>query len=450
MPKSATWEFGLQEQIHFPKDFVWGAATAAYQIEGGWNEDGKGESIWDRFVHTPGMIHNGETGDVACDHYHRWREDVALMRRLGLEAYRFSIAWARIFPNGTGPLNPDGLAFYDRLVDELLAAKIEPFVTLYHWDLPQALQDLGGWGNRDVAAHFADYAATVVRRLGDRVRFWTTLNEPWVSSFVGNREGRHAPGLHDERLALQVAHHLLLAHGLAMRAIRAINPQVQISIVLDIFPTETGGDSPKDEAIAGMDWQKRVGWFLDPLLRAHYPVDAWNDYGQIAPNVLTGDMALISQPIDFLGVNFYSRNLLKDGRFIDPVPGSEYTEMGWEIHPRAFSRVLLRLEREYPVPPIYITENGAAFLDELTADGNVHDPRRINYLRAHFVELQSAIAKGVDVRGYFLWSLLDNFEWSFGFSKRFGIVYVDFDSQQRIIKDSGDWYARVIGRNSVD
>ncbi len=433
----------MPEPMSFPKDFVWGTATAAYQIEGAWNEDGKGESIWDRFAHTPNKIHNDETGDVACDHYHRYRDDVALMRRLGQKAYRFSIAWARVFPNGSGAVNPDGLAFYDRLVDELLAANIEPFVTLYHWDLPQALQGRGGWGNRAVVGYFADYAATVVRRLGDRVRFWTTLNEPWVSAFVGHRDGRHAPGLLDEQLALQVAHHLLLAHGLAMRVIRSIS-QVKTGIVLDVFPIEIEGDSPKDQSIAAMDWQKRIAWFLDPLLRAHYPAEAWNDYGHIAPNVLDGDMALISQPLDFLGVNYYSRHLLRDGKFVNPVPNSEYTEMGWEIHPPAFSRALLRLNREYPLPPIYITENGAAFRDEVSADGRVHDPRRIDYLREHLRQLRLAMAEGVDVRGYFLWSLLDNFEWSFGFSKRFGVVYLDFASQQRIVKDSGEWYSRVI------
>ena len=436
--------------VSFPKDFVCGAATAAYQIEGAWNEDGKGESIWDRFSHTPGKIHGGDTGDIACDHYHRYRQDVALMRRLGLQAYRFSIGWTRVLPEGLGAVNPKGLAFYDRLVDELLAANIQPFITLYHWDLPQALQDRGGWGNRDIAGYFADYAALMVRRLGDRVRCWTTFNEPWVAAFIGYRDGRHAPGLQDEKLALQAAHHLLVAHGLAAQAIRAIASRLEVCIVLDVFPVEAGTDLPEDHSIADMAWQTRTGWFLDPLLRASYPPSAWRTYGSNAPLVLPGDLALISQRLDFLGVNYYSRHLVRNGELVKTVPGSEYTEMGWEIHAPAFCRLLIRLKREYPIPAFYITENGAAFADELGADGCVHDARRINYIRDHLREIGRAIGEGVDVRGYFLWSLLDNFEWTYGFSKRFGIIYVDYATQQRTVKDSGEWYAQVIARRGVE
>ena len=431
----------------FPKDFVWGAATAAYQIEGAWNADGKGESIWDRFSHTPGKIDNGDTGDVACDHYHRYRDDVALMRRLGLRAYRFSISWPRVLPTGRGAINATGLDFYERLVDKLLAENIQPYVTLYHWDLPQVLE--GGWVNRDTAGYFADYAALVVRRLGDRVKMWTTLNEPWVSAFIGYREGRHAPGLENEPLAFQAAHHLLVAHGLAAQAMRAISAQLNVGIVLDMFPVEAGTDSPQDQAIADSAWQHRSGWFIDPLLRASYPSDAWRALGNNAPTVSPDDFALIAQPLDFLGVNYYSRDLMQKGVSIKPVPGAEYTEMDWEVHAPALGRLLLRLKRDYVLPPIYITENGAAFRDEIGPDGRVHDPRRLNYVREHLRELCQAIEKGVDVRGYFLWSLFDNFEWSFGFSKRFGIVYVDYATQKRIVKDSGEWYACVIAQDAV-
>ena len=417
------------ETKKFPKDFVWGAATAAYQIEGAWNADGKGESIWDRFAHTPGKIDNGDTGDVACDHYHRYRDDVALMRQLGLRAYRFSISWPRVLPAGRGATNPAGLDFYERLVDELLAANIQPYVTLYHWDLPQALE--GGWVNRDTAGYFADYAALVVRRLGDRVRTWTTLNEPWVSAFIGYREGQHAPGLQDEKLALQAAHHLLVAHGLAAQAMRAISAQLNVGIVLDMFPVEAGTDSAQDQVIADSAWQHRTGWFIDPLLRASYPSDAWRTLGNNAPAVSPDDFALIAQPLDFLGVNYYSRELIQKGVSIKLVPGSEYTEMGWEVHAPALGRLLLRLKRDYALPPIYITENGAAFRDEISTDGRIHDPRRLNYVREHLRELHQAIEAGVDMRGYFLWSLFDNFEWSFGFSKRFGIVYVDYATRHQ-------------------
>lgn len=434
--------------LSFPKDFVWGAATASYQIEGAWNEDGKGESIWDRFSHTPGKIENGDMGDVACDHYHRYRDDVALMRRLGLRAYRFSISWSRVLPEGRGAVNLVGLDFYDRLVDELLAANITPYATLYHWDLPQALE--GGWLNRDTVGYFADYTALVARRLGDRVQNWMTLNEPWVSAFVGYREGRHAPGLQDEKLAFQAAHHLLVAHGLGMQAIRSISSQLNAGIVIDMFPTEAGSDSPQDQAIAKDAWQQGAGWFLDALVRGHYPSAAWRALGKRAPTVLPGDLAVISQRIDFLGINHYSRHLIKNGKNVKPVPGAEYTEMEWEVHPQAFGRLLRRLKRDYTLPPIYITENGAAFPDEVSADGCVHDPRRLNYVRDYLRELHQAIEAGVDVRGYFLWSLLDNFEWSYGYSKRFGIVHVDFATQKRIVKDSGEWYARLIQQNSIE
>jgi len=436
--------------LTFPDDFLWGAATAAYQIEGAWNEDGKGESIWDRFCHTPDHIENDDTGDVACDHYHRWREDVALMQRLGLPAYRFSVSWPRVIPAGRGAVNPPGLDFYDRLVDALLVAGIQPFLTLYHWDLPQALQDRGGWGARDTCGYFADYADRLARRLGDRVRHWATFNEPWVVAFVGHQYGWHAPGLQDEALTLQVAHHLLVAHGLATQALRAADARLQVGIVLNTRPVEPATDLEPDRVLADQYWQRNEGWFLDPLLRAEYPPAAWEDYGDRRPAVQPGDMSLIAQPLDWLGVNYYSRGVAQGGQLLDPVPGSDYTDMGWEIHAPALRRLLVRLKRDYPVPPLYITENGAAFPDQVSPDGRVHDPRRIAYLRDHLIQARLAIADGVDLRGYFVWSLLDNFEWAHGYAKRFGLIYVDYATQQRIVKDSGEWYARVIAHNGVE
>jgi beta-glucosidase len=436
--------------VTFPPDFVWGAATAAYQIEGASNEDGRGESIWDRFSHTPGKVHNGDTGDVACDHYHRYRDDVALMRQLGLKAYRFSTSWPRVIPNGRGVINPAGLDFYDRLVDEVLAASIEPYLTLYHWDLPQALQDTGGWDNRDTCGYFADYAALMVKKLGDRVKHWTTFNEPFVVAFVGNRWGEHAPGFTDEGLAMRVTHHLLVAHGLAVQAIRAIAPQVNAGIVLDFAPAAPASDTEANRHVAEQIWQRGGALFLDPLFRGHYPLAAQPMIEQSNVSIRPGDFALIAQRLDFVGVNFYRRMVFDEQGSPVHVPGSEYTEMDWEVYAPAFKDLLVRLAREYRLPPLYITENGAAFTDEAGSDGRVHDPRRVNYLREHLTAVRQAMAEGADVRGYFVWSLLDNFEWAKGYSKRFGVVYVDYPTQQRIIKDSGEWYSRVIARNTVE
>ncbi len=440
----------MAEPVTFPSDFLWGAATAAYQIEGAWNEDGKGESIWDRFSHTPGKIRDGDTGDVACDHYHRYREDVALMRQLGLKAYRFSISWPRVIPNGWGAINPAGFDFYDRLVDELLAANIQPFVTLYHWDLPQALQDRGGWGNRDMCGYFADYAALMARRLGDRVRHWATFNEPMGIAFAGHHSGEHAPGLRNEKLAVQVAHHLLVAHGMAVQAMRGIDARLNLGIVIDAWPIDCMTDTEEDRAFAEMMWQTYPAWFFGPLFRACYPPVALQMYGDKAPDVRPGDMALVSQRLDFLGINTYSRLVVQNGQVIKPVPGSEYTEMDWEIHAPAMRRMLVRIMRDYAPPPIYITENGAAFADEVSPDGCVHDPRRIAYLQDHFTQARLAMNDGVELRGYFVWSLLDNFEWSNGYSKRFGLMHVDYATQQRTLKDSAKWYAQVIARNGLE
>ncbi len=431
-------------------NFVWGASTAAYQIEGAWNEDGRGESIWDRFSHTPGRIENGDTGDVACDHYHRWRDDIALMQRLGLQAYRFSIAWPRIYPQGRGLLNRAGLDFYSRLVDALLEAGIEPYITLYHWDLPQALDDAGGWLARDTTYAFAEYAETMVKQLGDRVRCWSTLNEPWCVSFLSYQLGVHAPGKRDQRLAVLAAHHTLVAHGLALQAMRAINAGIKAGIVLNLWSIESVDDTPATRSAIERSWQRDLGWFLDPLLHAEYPLLAWEERESIAPQVQPGDMKLIAQPLDWLGINNYERQLLDErGQRISRVPGSEYTEMGWEVHGPGLGRLLTTLQQRYPMPPIYIIENGAAFKDVVTPDDQVHDPRRINYLRDYIAAVLEARRTGVDVRGYFVWSLLDNFEWSFGYSKRFGLVHVDYATQRRIIKDSGHWYARLIAQNGL-
>jgi beta-glucosidase len=434
----------------FPHNFLWGAATAAYQIEGAWNADGKGESIWDRFSHTPGKIEDGATGDVACDHYHRYADDIALMRRLGLKAYRFSTSWGRVLPSGRGRLEPRGLDFYDRLVDALCAANIEPFLTLYHWDLPQALQDEGGWANRNTCHAFADYATLMSKRLGDRVRFWTTFNEPSVVAFDGHLIGEHAPGLQDVAVTYQVVHNLLVAHGLATQAIRAANPRVDVGIVLNLWMADAVNEDPADVDAARAAWERGETLFLDPIFKGHYPLVVYDLVGDNMPEIQDGDMALISQELDYVGINFYSRNLVSAQGNISPVPNAEYTEMGWEVCAPALRRMLNKINSEYRLPPIYITENGAAFKDEVSADGKVHDPRRLDYLKNHFIQTRLAMQDGVGVRGYFVWSLMDNFEWGHGFTKRFGLIRVDYDSQKRIIKDSGEWYAEAIRKNEVN
>ncbi len=436
--------------VRFPSDFTWGAATAAYQIEGAWNEDGKGESIWDRFCHQSGKILNGETGDTACDHYHRYREDIGLMRSLGLKAYRFSAAWPRILPDGRGPVNGRGLDFYDRLVDALLAAHIQPYLTVHHWDLPQKLQEKGGWLNADHGRVFADYAVLLVKRLGDRVKYWTTFNEPGVIAHAGYLEGVHPPGKRNAKLARQVVHQLMVAHGLAAQAMRAARSGLEIGIVLDLWGTDPASESAEDQDAAQRAWEVHKTWFLEPLLRGHYSPAAWQAAGRNVPDVQAGDLAVIAQKLDYLGINNYSRNLVGAKGEVKPVPGSEYTEMGWEVCAPALRRLLVKIHRDYDLPPVYITENGAAFRDEAQADGRIHDARRLNYLKEHLIQIRLAMKDGVDVRGYFVWSLLDNFEWSYGFSKRFGIVAVDFQTQQRTVKDSGKWYARVAAANKIE
>jgi len=439
----------MTASMKFPPGFVWGAATAAYQIEGAAHADGKGESIWDRFSHTPGKVQNGDTGDVACDHYHRWPEDIALMRELGLAAYRYSIAWPRIFPAGRGALNPAGLDFYERLTDGLLAAGIQPYVTLYHWDLPQALQETGGWASRETATAFAEYADVVARRLGDRVAGWITHNEPAVVAWLGNLSGQHAPGTRDLPTAVRVAHHLLLSHGLAVAALRAANPHTPVGITLNLNPMHPASDSPADVAAAHATDGFQNRWFLDPVFHGHYPADVLEALGPAGPPVAPGDLATIATPIDFLGVNYYFRQVVAAAPGNDPPyrmvePEGEYTTMGWEVYPDGLREMLERLHRDYSAPAYYVTESGAAFPDVFNGDSRVHDPRRQAYLQAHFAAAAQAIAAGVPLRGYFVWSLLDNFEWAYGYSQRFGILYMDFPTGRRIWKDSAHWYQEFI------
>ncbi len=454
----------------FPSGFLWGTATASYQIEGAVGEGGRGESIWDRFAHTPGTIRNGDTGDVAADHYHRYREDVALMRELGLNAYRFSLAWPRLQPDGTGALSADGLAFYERLIDELLDADIRPWVTLYHWDLPQALEEAGGWPARDTALRFADFAAAVHGRLADRVGDWTTLNEPWCSAFLGYASGIHAPGRTEPDAAIAAVHHLLLGHGMAVAAMRSARPEQRYGITLNLYPVAAGSDDADD-----VDAARRVDGlsnrlFLDPVLRGDYPDDVLADLEPVAGSdfIVDGDTGLIAAPLDFLGINYYSRHVVRavrpdrsgDGARRDPAwvgagdvekldTGRPKTAMGWEIDATGLHEILRRVTDEYDAPPLYVTENGAAYDDEVTADGKVHDAARVSYLDAHFRAAKQAIDDGVDLRGYFVWTLMDNFEWACGFERRFGVVHVDFATQRRTVKDSGRWLAGVAAANGI-
>jgi beta-glucosidase len=432
----------------FPSDFVWGAATASYQVEGAATEDGRGESIWDRFSATPGNVTNGDTGAVACDTYHRYPEDIRLMRALGVAAFRLSVAWPRILPEGRGRVNQRGLDFYDRLVDELLAEDVVPYVTLYHWDLPQVLEDRGGWPARDTVEAFSEYTEVVVTRLGDRVRHWITQNEPWVVSWLGYGLGVHAPGRKTERDALAAGHHVLLAHGRAAEVIRREAQDSEVGISVDLVPTYPFSEAEADVEAARHSDGFRNRWFLEPVLGHGYPEDMLQRYAEILPTIEDGDLEKIAAPLDFLGVNYYTRSVVRAGiHDAAPTPvemeGAEHTEMGWEVYPSGLHELLVHLHTTYDLPDLYITENGAAFPDA-RENGSVSDPRRVSYLEGHLDALASAIAEGVPVRGYFLWSLLDNFEWAFGYSKRFGIVYVDFETLERVPKASYGWYRHFI------
>lgn len=442
------------ENGFFPKDFLWGAATASYQIEGAANEDGRGESIWDRFSHTPGNVENGDTGDVAADHYHRWQDDIKLMKELGLQAYRFSIAWPRIFPTGRGALNEIGLDFYSRLVDALLEAGIQPFATLYHWDLPQVLQDEGGWPARSTAEAFAEYADVVTRALGDRVVAWATFNEPMVSAFVGYLIGRHAPGHQDVDEMLAATHHLLLAHGLAVPAIRANAPKSQVGIVLNLQPHVPASNSPADLRAAwyGDGFQNRM--WLDPLTGRGYPQDVIEHLDRPKKFVQTGDLETVAKPLDYLGVNHYFRTIERS----QEIPEAENeprlvhlsddkSDMDWEIYPPAMRDILLRVHLVYRFPRYYITENGLALPDKVNSNGRVEDPRRIAYHRDYLLAAHQAMEAGVPLAGYFAWSLMDNFEWGYGYGKRFGLIHVDYETQKRTLKDSAHYYRKVIQTN---
>ncbi len=452
-------------QLTFPENFLWGAATSSYQIEGAWNEDGRGESIWDRYARTPGMILDGSNGDVACDHYHLWRDDITLMKDLGLHSYRFSIAWPRILPRGRGAVNQAGLDFYSRLVDTLLEQGIIPFATLYHWDLPQLLEDQGGWPARTTAEAFVEYADVVSRHLGDRVKHWITHNEPWVTGILGYKDGTKAPGVRDWGAALAASHHQLLSHGWAVPVLRRNSPGAEVGITLNFNPAVPASPSAADfDAYRKFDGHFHR-WYLDPLYGRHYPADSVADYiaaGHLPPDgpafVQPGDFAAIAVPTDFLGVNFYNRAVMRNTsvpehenlpQTVFPAPRSEWTDMGWEVHADSLYELLARLHFDYRPAKLYLTENGAAYSGGLNGDGRVHDERRQRYLRDHFAAAQRAIAAGVPLAGYFVWSLLDNFEWELGYTQRFGIVWVDYETQERVLKDSALWYREVIAANGI-
>jgi beta-glucosidase len=454
----------LDNFISFPEDFVWGCASSAYQVEGAWNEDGKGPSIWDTFAHTPGRIANNETGDSSVDHYHHYKEDVELIKELGLDAYRFSTSWARILPNGTGAVNQAGLDFYDRLVDELLEKKIEPYLCLFHYDLPQALQDKGGWPNRDTAYAFSEYAHIMAEHFSDRVKVWITHNEPWVAAMAGYFSGEHAPGLHDPVTGFKALHHLFLSHGLAAEAIRASAKQaVKLGITLNLSPVFPASDSKKDRAAALRMDTALNRLQLDPILKGTSPLQEFSLGKMLSKSIVKpGDLEKM-HTLDLLGVNYYTRTVTKyDPKFpvvsaVQTQPaGNEYSGM-WEIYPEGIFDLLTRVWKDYfslptkgngPVktkmPDIMITENGVPVPDGIDFDGRVRDGRRIRYLRDHLFQVQRAMQSGIPVKGYFHWSLLDNFEWALGYAPRFGLIYVDYETLKRTIKDSGRWFAKVI------
>jgi beta-glucosidase len=436
----------------FPADFSWGTATASYQVEGAWNENGKGESIWDRFSHTDGKIRTGETGDVACDQYHRYKEDVALMKALGLRGYRFSISWSRVFPDGKGAVNQKGLDYYSRLVDELLANDVMPFPTLYHWDLPQALQDDGGWANRDIVEHFAAYAGVVTDALGDRVKKWMVFNEPWVFTFLGYLFGIHAPGIRDSTMGLRSTHIVNLAHGAALKSMRATGKPEAIGTAYSMSSTYPASDSPEDVAAAERQHAFSNDWFLKPIVHGEYP-HAYVEQDKVLArmDIRPGDMEAMRSKLDFIGVNLYQRGIVANapqdrnvGARQVPGPGPR-TDFNWEVWPAAIYRMLMRVTKDYDRPPIYVTENGCSYGDRPGADGRVRDQRRIDFLDGYIGQVGRALTEGADVRGYYLWSLMDNFEWAEGYAQRFGIIDVDFDgSGTRTIKDSGYWYRDLI------
>jgi beta-glucosidase len=458
----------VSEVLNFPARFLWGTATASYQIEGAVDKDGRGPSIWDTFCHTPGKIFHDDTGDIACDHYDRWEQDVALMAELGLNAYRLSVAWPRVQPDGAGPYNQLGIDFYRRLLDSLLEHGIAPAVTLYHWDLPQALEDKGGWAVRETAERFSDYAHHLVEALGDRARLWITLNEPWVSAHVGYGFGEHAPGRSDLGTALRAAHHLLLGHGLAVQALRpVISPGSELGLTLNLYPSY-----PATNSAADVDAAKRVDgyanrWFLDPVLKGTYPQDMVELFMPISgdDHIQSGDLEIINAPVDFLGVNYYACHTVAaagsgpvpSGRPYPDVlgavertaPGTAVTGRGWPVQPEGLGDLLVHLSKEYGPLILYVTENGAAYPDYVDPEGQVKDPERVEYIQGHLEAAHRAIAQGADLRGYFCWTLMDNFEWAAGYSQRFGLVWLNFQDQARIPKTSAKWLGAVAARNAV-
>jgi beta-glucosidase len=442
----------------FPKEFLWGTASASYQIEGAANEDGKGESIWDRFSHTAGKIKNGDTGDVACDFYHRYADDIELMAQLGLNAARISIAWPRIMPTGKGPVNQKGIDFYRRVADEMLKRKIQPWVTLYHWDLPQALEDAGGWPNRDLAERFRDYVAAVADALGDRVKHWMVFNEPWIFTMLGYATGIHAPGRQEMPEAIKATHTVNLAQGMAVRAIReSKNHPEAVGTAFSMAPVHPETHSLEDRTAAERWHRFHNLWFLDTVMRGKYP-DAYL-HGSIKDHVeiRDGDMDAIKAPLDFIGINLYSRAIVahdSNDRYMGVkqrhAKGVEVTDFGWEVYPQALSEMIQHIAKEYAKVPIYVTENGCSYGEGPDADGKVNDQRRISFLRRYIFEVGQAMKAGADVRGYFLWTFTDNFEWAEGFGQRFGIVHCDFETQKRIVKESGEWYGRVARSGALD
>jgi len=438
----------------FPEGFLWGVATSSYQIEGSPFADGAGMSIWHTFSHTPGNVKNGDNGDVACDHYNRWREDLEIMKELGVRAYRFSVSWPRVLPEGTGRVNQKGLDFYDRLVDALLENEIVPFVTLYHWDLPFELQLKGGWANRESAWWFGEYAKVLFERLGDRVKYWATFNEPWVVAVVGHLFGVHAPGTRDIYVTFHVVHNLLRAHAKAVKIFKDTVKDGKIGLVFNNGAFSPASEKAEDVLAAKFLHQfNNYPLFLEPIYKGNYPELVLERLGEFFPRDYEKDMDEIRQPLDFVGMNYYAGHLVK----YDPDSPTKVsfvsrnipkTEMGWEIEPEGLYRLLKSLKEEYNPSEVYVTENGAAFKDEVV-DGRVHDPERIEYLKAHIEQVWRAIQDGIPVKGYFVWSLLDNFEWAEGYTKRFGIVYVDFKTQKRIIKSSGYWYSEVVKENGL-
>ena len=435
----------------FAKDFMWGCSTSSYQIEGAYDVDGRVESIWDRFSEQPGNISDGSSGKRACDHYHRWPEDIDIARDIGFNSYRFSIAWPRIFSERGAQPNQKGLDFYSRMVDGMLERGLQPWATLYHWDLPQVLQDRGGWNERDTVAQFIKFADVMTHHLGDRVKNWITHNEPWCTAMHGNWDGMHAPGNKDFKTALQVCHHVLLSHGLATPVIRANVPDAKVGIALSLHPVQAASTSQADIDATIRHDGLRNRWFLDPLHGKGYPQDIWQLCGADAPIVEPDDLAAIATPLDFLGVNYYFPEVIAHAPEVLPLqtkvvvmPDRERTAFGWEVTPEGLATLLKRIVKDYQSAPIYITENGSTYEDVLEDDGSINDVDRRNYFIRHLAVLREVIAQGILVKGYFAWSLMDNFEWAEGYKRRFGMVYVDFETQKRTVKSSGQWYAHFL------